>query len=49
MTEETMIKHFNLSKTFKRIKPLLNLPCAKFTILPKLINHLFISQSPMGY
>lgn len=37
MTEETMIQHFNLNKTFNKMKFLLKLPYTKFIILPKLL------------
>lgn len=54
MTEETMIQHFNLNKTFNKMKFLLKLPYTKFIILPKLLTYLLteymdISQSSERY
>lgn len=40
--EETMIQHFNISKTFSKIQFLLKLLCTKFIILPILLTHLLI-------
>lgn len=40
--EETMIQHFNISKTFSKIQFLLKLLCTKFIILPMLLTHLVI-------